>query len=262
MGCGELCFFLDVIPPLHPVVITALCVCLAWKCVSLAAPIIPVKIDDDPEIVSATEPPSGDDSGVCMAYQVQLHMDKYRLLSNERCNAVSDVNINISGFGCVAQLIGGVEVSGSPHSIYAPSTSRSVYKTRDLPNNDCLGRVFGSVASDWETAAGRIEHMRARLKFEGMAQYKGNCTISTGSPMRSDTPRLTHFPSLGPKRNERSSSCVSSSDVVYSGDTLAIPSLTKHMKVNRPNGMFPKRRLSLEFPKKEAYVGNDRANRF
>ena len=130
-GLGNYAFLLLLII-LHPVVITFLCICLNRKCAAIAVPTISEKIDDDPGIVSATEPPSGDESGVCMAYQVQLLRDEYRLLSNERCNDVSDAKMNIGDFDSVAQLIGGVEVSVSLPTVFMCPRHQGVYTKHAL----------------------------------------------------------------------------------------------------------------------------------
>ena len=56
---------------LHPVVITALCVWVAWKLAPSTIPITPGKTEDTPKFSPATEPLIENESNARMAYQAQ-----------------------------------------------------------------------------------------------------------------------------------------------------------------------------------------------
>ena len=113
---------------LHPVVVTIFCLYLIWRLPSWAFPKMPQKTEEDSDKISATEPPIGDETGCCMAYQVQLLRDQYRLLSDERCSASTGSKIRLSDFDSASQLIDGVEVSAALPTITLCRKHQKGYK--------------------------------------------------------------------------------------------------------------------------------------
>ena len=85
-----------------------------------------------------------------------------------------------------------------------------------------------------------------------MSQSKDD--VSVGSSKRSDIPQLVHAPAVDAGNFKQGSSVSDSSDKINIDDTMAIPSLTRHLKVNRPKG-FLSRRSSADLPRTPSAFG-------
>ena len=169
--------------------------------------------------------------------------------------------MNIREFDITAQMIGGIDVSVSLRTGPMCPRNQEAYSKHVIPHTcsscDCVERGYSSITSGGKSVTGCIERMRTRLKFEGMATYKGNDSIIAGSPKRSNMPQLAHLPSVDPRRNGQDSSCSSSSDLLGSDDPISIPSLAKHLKVPQPKDLFRKRRSpATELTKKKNAFGS------
>ena len=223
--------------------------------------VIPEKTAESPEVLSVAEPPCGDESNTCMAYQAQIIRDKYRLLSDSRFSSSTNVKMNIREIDSIAQMIGGVEVSVSLHTVPLRTRHREAYAIHVTahisPIHDCIERGYSSITSEGKSVMERIDHWGTRLEFEGYATQKGDDSICVGSSKRSTMPQVIHSPSVDHKRKGLISTGSSSTDLIDSGDPGVIPSLTKHLQVSQPNDLFRNRRSApIEHRQKSNIFGS------